>query len=95
MAKKSLIQKNKLIFKNSKKNFKIIIIKNKLKKKFTFNLLLKIQSIKKKKLKTKFINRCYISGRTRSFYNRFSLNRNLIRKIGNFGYITGIEKSSW
>ncbi|AFP84372.1 30S ribosomal protein S14 [Candidatus Carsonella ruddii] len=95
MAKKSLIQKNKLIFKNSIKNLKIIIIKNQLKKKFTLNLLLKIQSVKKNKLKTRFINRCYISGRQKSFYNRFSLNRNLIRKIGNFGYIVGIEKSSW
>lgn len=96
MAKKSLIFKNLNILKNSKKNLYIIKkLKTNLKKKYSINDCFKLYKIKKKNFFVKFKNRCYISGRNKSFYNRFCLNRNFIRKIGYFGNILALEKSSW
>ncbi|AQU89578.1 hypothetical protein [Candidatus Carsonella ruddii] len=96
MAKKSLILKNILIYKKSLFNIKII---KEIKKNLFLNTSLenyfKLFNINKKKLFVKFKKRCFISGRNRSVYNRFFLNRNLIRKIGGFGNIVGLEKSSW
>ncbi|MBY0585379.1 hypothetical protein K5B08_00470 [Candidatus Carsonella ruddii] len=96
MAKKSLILKNILIYKKSL--FNINNIKN-IKKNLFLNASLenyfKLFNIGKKKLFVKFKKRCYISGRQRSVYGRFYLNRNFIRKIGSFGNIIGLEKSSW
>ncbi|AFP84192.1 ribosomal protein S14 [Candidatus Carsonella ruddii HT isolate Thao2000] len=93
MAKKSLILKNINTYKNSllsiSKIKKIKQIKNSLEIQF------KLLKIKKKNFFIKFNNRCYISGRVRSYYNNFSLNRNFIKKIGYIGNIVGIEKSSW
>ncbi|AFP83818.1 ribosomal protein S14 [Candidatus Carsonella ruddii CS isolate Thao2000] len=85
MAKKSLIKKNIFIYKNFKKN----------KKNFSLFFYLNSKKIDKKKLLIRFKRRCYISGRSRSIFKRFDLNRNFIRKIGLFGYIIGLEKSSW
>ncbi|XOD38949.1 MAG: hypothetical protein ACAF48_00965 [Candidatus Carsonella ruddii] len=96
MAKKSLILKNILIYKKSLFNIKII---KEIKKNLFLNASLenyfKLFNINKKKLFVKFKKRCFVSGRNRSVYSRFFLNRNLIRKIGGFGNIVGLEKSSW
>ncbi|WP_433927932.1 uS14 family ribosomal protein [Candidatus Carsonella ruddii] len=96
MAKKSLILKNIENYKKSLfnvkniKNIKINLLNNN-----SMENYFKLFNIKKKKLFVKFKKRCYISGRNRSVYSRFYLNRNFIRKIGSFGNIIGLEKSSW
>lgn len=96
MAKKSLILKNVKIYKNSLlnnnkiKNLKKSVIGN-----FSLEKYFKIFNIKRKNFFVRFKNRCYISGRNRSCYSRFLLNRNFIRKIGYSGNIVGLEKSSW
>ncbi|AFP84012.1 30S ribosomal protein S14 [Candidatus Carsonella ruddii] len=93
MAKKSLILKNINIYKNSL--LYVNVIKQIKKKINILKNLFKLSKIKKKNFFIKFNNRCYISGRRRSYYNKFSLNRNFIRKIGYIGNIVGLEKSSW
>lgn len=96
MAKKSLIIKNLYIYKNSLLNVKKILnIKKKIFENISLDNYFKLFKIKKKKLFVKFKKRCYISGRNRSVYSRFFLNRNFIRKIGSIGNLLGIEKSSW
>ncbi|WMC19831.1 MAG: hypothetical protein NVS86_00945 [Candidatus Carsonella ruddii] len=96
MAKKSLILKNIYIYKNSLLNKnKIKILKKKIIGNFSLEKYFKIFNIKKKNFFVRFKNRCFISGRNRSCYSRFSLNRNFIRKIGYTGNIIGLEKSSW
>ncbi|BFI90975.1 hypothetical protein [Candidatus Carsonella ruddii] len=96
MAKKSLILKNIKIYKNSLSNIvKIKKLKKNVIGNFSLEKYFKIFSIKKKKFFVRFKNRCYVSGRNRSCYSRFLLNRNFIRKIGYFGNIVGLEKSSW
>ncbi|XZR52967.1 MAG: hypothetical protein ACM3Q5_00940 [Candidatus Carsonella ruddii] len=96
MAKKSLILKNIKIYKNSLLNInKIKELKKKTVGIFSLEKYFKIFNIKKKKIFVRFKNRCYISGRNRSCYSRFLLNRNFIRKIGYNGNIIGLEKSSW
>ncbi|ATX33393.1 hypothetical protein CUN91_00280 [Candidatus Carsonella ruddii] len=96
MAKKSLIFKNIIIYKKSLFNIKNIIkIKQNLFLNSSLENYFKLFNLKKKKLFVKFKKRCYISGRNRSVYSKFYLNRNLIRKIGGYGNIVGLEKSSW
>ncbi|BCG49384.1 uS14 family ribosomal protein [Candidatus Carsonella ruddii] len=96
MAKRGLILKNIFIYKKSLLNFNFIKAKKReLISNFSLQKYFKLFDINKKKLFVRFKKRCFISGRQRSYYNRFFLNRNLIRKIGNFGNIIGMEKSSW
>jgi small subunit ribosomal protein S14 len=40
-------------------------------------------------------NRCEITGRTRGFYRKFRMSRNMLRQFAMFGQIPGITKSSW
>ncbi|XZR52558.1 MAG: hypothetical protein ACM3Q7_00940 [Candidatus Carsonella ruddii] len=96
MAKKSLILKNVNIYKNSLLNInKIKKLKKEIIGNFSLEKYFKIFSIKKNKFFVRFKNRCYVSGRNKSCYSRFLLNRNFIRKIGYIGNIVGLEKSSW
>ncbi|XRA05391.1 MAG: hypothetical protein ACN6LP_00855 [Candidatus Carsonella ruddii] len=96
MAKQSLIIKNINILKKSIINFKKILnIKKIIFKNKSLNNYFKLFCLNKKKMFVRFKNRCYISGRSRSYYRIFNLNRNFIRKIGSFGYLIGLESSSW
>jgi small subunit ribosomal protein S14 len=44
---------------------------------------------------TKIKNRCWITGKARSFYKFFGLCRNFLKNFVGFQYIPGITKSSW
>jgi small subunit ribosomal protein S14 len=38
---------------------------------------------------------CYLTGRGRSVYRAFRLNRNLVRVLAHQGHIYGLRKASW
>jgi small subunit ribosomal protein S14 len=38
---------------------------------------------------------CYLSGRSRSVYRDFRLNRNMVRALAHQGQIFGLRKASW
>ena len=40
-------------------------------------------------------NRCWVSGRSRGFYNDFGLSRHVLREMAHEGYIPGLQKASW
>jgi len=44
---------------------------------------------------TRLRNRCIISGRGRSVYRIFGLDRYVFKKMANQGLLTGIEKTGW
>jgi small subunit ribosomal protein S14 len=40
-------------------------------------------------------NRCWVTGRSRSFYRDFGLSRHVLREMAHEGTIPGLTKSSW
>lgn len=40
-------------------------------------------------------NRCWVTGRSRSYYKDFGLSRHVLREMAHEGTIPGLTKSSW
>jgi len=100
MAKKSLLErekKRKLLFLKykNKRNF----LKKKLKSCTNLEELLAIAKLLEKLPKnsslTRIHNRCWKSGRSRSYYSFFGLSRNTIIVFSNTCLIPGLLKSTW
>lgn len=45
--------------------------------------------------KTRFKNRCLLTGRGRSVYRPFRLSRIVLRELVSLGMVSGMRKSSW
>ncbi|BBA85252.1 30S ribosomal protein S14 [endosymbiont of Sipalinus gigas] len=101
MTKKSIIIRNnkrKILvskFINKRKKLKNIIKSNISSKEDKWNAMLKFQCFPKDSIQYRIKNRCYQSGRSRSFIRRFGLSRIKFRESVILGYIPGIKKSSW
>lgn len=47
------------------------------------------------RLQVRMRRRCGITGNPRSFYNRFGLSRDELRKLASYNLIPGFKKASW
>ncbi|BBA84680.1 30S ribosomal protein S14 [endosymbiont of Euscepes postfasciatus] len=101
MTKKSIIFRNNkrilLYNKYYKKRLylkKIISNKN-IQEKERWESMLKLQKLPKNSCKIRIRNRCYITGRSRSYLRRFGLSRIKLREMAMLGLIPGLKKSSW
>jgi small subunit ribosomal protein S14 len=100
MAKKSMVQREE------KREILIRKYQNKrsnLKKEVTINtpysvkldIYQKLQSLPKNSSPCRKRNRCWKTGRSRSFYRDFGLSRHVLREMSHAGVIPGMTKSSW
>ena len=55
----------------------------------------KLQSLPKNSSPCRKRNRCWKTGRSRSFYRDFGLSRHVLREMSHAGVIPGMTKSSW
>jgi ribosomal protein S14 len=60
----------------------------------SLNILNKKNNLNKSSI-SRIKNKCLISGRNRSVYKKFRLNRMFIKNLGVSGFINGLRKSSW
>lgn len=100
MAKKSMIQREiKRQILNEKYKTKRENIKQELKQSKTFSELIEVQK-KFQKLplnsaNNRLRNRCWKTGRSRSFFRDFGLSRHVLREMAHDGLLPGVKKSSW
>nr|YP_009306285.1 ribosomal protein S14 [Derbesia sp. WEST4838]AOP19189.1 ribosomal protein S14 [Derbesia sp. WEST4838] len=100
MARKSLIQRQikRQIFQKKFKN-KRLFLKNKIKIAQTLDKKLywhfKLQRLPRDSSKTRYHNRCLISGRPHGIFRFFGLSRHFIREYTYQGFLPGVIKSSW
>lgn len=55
----------------------------------------KIQKLPKISISIRFKNRCWKTGKTKSFYRFFGLCRNILRSFAHLGILPGVIKASW
>lgn len=100
MTKVSIIEREKkrlyLInkYSNKLKNLKNLIKNNNISNFDKYSIRLKIQDIPRNANPTRKRNRCFITGKSRGFFRRFGLSRNMIRDLAFKGDIPGIIKAS-
>lgn len=46
-------------------------------------------------LKYNVVNYCILTGKKRSVFRKFSMSRHSLKKLGSFGLLYGLTKSSW
>ena len=101
MAKKSSIEKNnrrKRMTKNAapqRAKLKAIIADKTKPMEERFAATLKLAEMPRNSSATRIRNRCELTGRSRGYYRKFRLCRNMLRELGSFGQIPGLTKSSW
>jgi small subunit ribosomal protein S14 len=75
------------------------ILKQELKRADTYNSKLDIhgliQRLPRNSAAVRQRNRCWSTGRSRSFYRAFGLSRHVLRELAHEGLIPGLRKSSW
>jgi len=100
MAKQSMIQREikreRLIAKYTSKRE---IIKKTLKKSLSYQdkvvQLQRLEKLPRNSSPSRHRNRCWVTGRSRAFYNDFGLSRHVLREMAHEGSIPGLTKSSW
>ena len=100
MVKKSLIEREK----KREKLYKKYILKRtyllnqyKIEKDFKlkFQLHSKLQKLPRNSSKVRIQNRCWKTGRSRSYFRDFGVSRHVFREMAHQGFLPGIRKSSW
>jgi len=90
------LKRERLIFKYSEKRE---LIKQKLKSTLLYKDKLKtlkeLQNLPRNSAPSRHRNRCWMTGRSRAFYNDFGLSRHVLREMAHEGNIPGLMKSSW
>nr|VFK28662.1 MAG: SSU ribosomal protein S14P [Candidatus Kentron sp. MB]VFK32243.1 MAG: SSU ribosomal protein S14P [Candidatus Kentron sp. MB]VFK75769.1 MAG: SSU ribosomal protein S14P [Candidatus Kentron sp. MB] len=56
---------------------------------------IKLQSLPRDSSRVRLRNRCQITGRSRGYYRKFGLGRNVLRDAAMRGDIPGLVKASW
>jgi small subunit ribosomal protein S14 len=100
MAKQSMIQRehkrSHLVNKNASKRDKL---KQELKVATSFQdrvaLYKKFEKIPRNSSPSRQRKRCWVTGRSRGFYNDFGLSRHVLREMAHDALIPGLTKSSW
>ncbi|MGX7589236.1 30S ribosomal protein S14 [Candidatus Vidania fulgoroideorum] len=91
MSKKSVLERNK---KRKKLYIKFKNIRKKINKDIILNKFL-LSTFPKNSSVTRIRNRCYITGRSRGYYRKFSISRSFLREKIMNGEISGVYKISW
>jgi small subunit ribosomal protein S14 len=60
-----------------------------------FAAQMKLAELPRNSSRTRYRNRCALTGRGRAYYRKFKLCRNQLRELGSFGLIPGLVKASW
>ncbi len=101
MAKLSSINKNKnrakLIKREAPKRaaLKAIVMNRDLPFDERFQAQVKLAALPRNGSKTRYRNRCELTGRARGTYRKFKLSRIKLRELGSFGQLPGVTKASW
>ena len=101
MAKLSSINKNNRRLKISnkfytkRKKLKKIIMDKKISLEERFKAQMKLSSLPRNSSRTRFRNRCQITGRPHGVYRKLKISRIALRKLGLEGKIPGMIKASW
>lgn len=101
MAKKSMINRNRkriaLVdkFAQKREELKREIADNRDNLEKVFIAQQELASLPRSSSKTRVKNICFVTGRSRGNFRRFSLCRNQLRKMASFADIPGVKKSSW
>ena len=90
------VKRERLIIKHAKKRE---IIRESLNNSGSYQdkleLFKKIQDLPRNSAPSRHRNRCWVTGRSRSFYKDFGLSRHVLREMAHEGNIPGLTKSSW
>ena len=101
MAKQSSVNKNnrrkKLVAQYAAKRKKLKALAGDLHKpaEERFAAHLKLARLPRNSSATRVRNRCELTGRTRGYYRKMRLCRNMLRELASQGLIPGMVKSSW
>ena len=101
MAKKSSIEKNRLIIKKvaryseKRKKLKNLIMDKTITQEERFSAVVKLASLPRNGCASRIRNRCELSGRPRGYYRRVKLSRIALRELAASGQIPGMIKASW
>jgi len=101
MAKQSSVNKNnhrrKLVAQYAAKRKKLKTIAGDLTKpaEERFAARLKLAQLPRNSSATRVRNRCELTGRSRGYYRKLKLCRNMLRDLASKGLIPGMVKSSW
>jgi small subunit ribosomal protein S14 len=101
MAKKSAVNRNehvkKLVKQYASKRDALKAIANdeSLPLEERFDARLKLAELPRNSSKTRFRNRCEVTGRPRAYYRKLKMSRISLRDLGSAGLIPGLVKSSW
>ena len=101
MAKIGSIQRNnkrkKLVqsFLTKRQAFKSLIMQKKVSLEKRFDLVLKLAKLPRNSAKNRIRNRCAITGRSRGFYRKIGVSRNILRELAVQGLLPGLIKASW
>ncbi len=100
MVKKSLIEREKKRYKLYKKYIlkrTYLLNQYKIEKDFKlkFQLHSKLQKLPRNSSKVRIQNRCWKTGRSRSYFRDFGVSRHVFREMAHQGFLPGIRKSSW
>lgn len=100
MAKKSMIQREikreRLIQKYATRRKRITLtLKTNLPYQEKLRSLKEMEKLPNNSAPSRHRNRCWVTGRSRGFYNDFGLSRHVLREMAHEGLIPGLTKSSW
>mmetsp|Transcript_12661 Transcript_12661/g.42809 ORF Transcript_12661/g.42809 Transcript_12661/m.42809 type:complete len:101 (+) Transcript_12661:8-310(+) len=100
MAKKNMIEKEKKRIALSKKyELKREELRKKLKEvdsiEEKFLVSSQLEKLPRNGMKVRIKNRCWVTGRSRSYYRDFGLARHSLREMAHEGLLPGLKKSSW
>jgi len=101
MAKLSSVEKNnrrgRMAKSHAKKRaaLKAVIMDKNVPMEERFAAQIKLSAMPRNGAKTRYRNRCELTGRPRGNYRKFRLCRIKLRELGSFGQIPGLVKSSW
>ena len=101
MARKSIINRNlkraQLVarFREQRTKLRLILKNLDASVEDKMNAQRKLQELPRDSCPVRLRNRCAITGRSRGFFRRFGLSRNMVRDLAMNGEIPGITKSSW
>ena len=100
MAKKSMIAREKkrqrLVLRYAEKRQKLLEdIASAESFSETLKLQKKLQKVPLNSAQNRVRNRCWKTGRSRSFYRDFGLSRHVLREMAHEGLLPGFTKASW
>lgn len=100
MAKKSIVarqlKRKRLFEKHRKKRRKLLeLMKKSLSFKDRLILQKKLAKLPRDSAESRLKNRCWRTGRSRSFNGDFGLSRHSLREMAHEGFLPGVVKSSW